>query len=321
MSVQRMPSLAGATAWLNSPPLTPHDLRGQVVLVDFGTYTCINWIRTLPYRRAWAEKYRGHGLVMLAIHTPEFSFEKNVDNVRPALHDMGIEYPVAVDSDYALWRAFDNHYWPALYLVDADGQIRHHHFGEGGYAQTEEIVQQLLVESGAVNVPEDLVEVVGEGPEAEADWGDLRSPENYVGYLRTEHLVSFDERAIGMPYTYAAPDRLELNQWSPSGDWTITDEAASLNEPHGSIEYCFHARDLNLVMGPASRGSSVPFRVLVDGSAPGSAHGADVDEQGFGTVSDQRMYQLIRQPDEVDDRRFTIEFDEPGVQAYVFTFG
>jgi hypothetical protein len=316
-----MPSLAGATDWLNSPPLSPQDLRGQVVVVDFGTYTCINWIRTLPYRRAWAEKYRSHGLVVLAVHTPEFSFEKDIDNVRRSLRDMGIEYPVAVDSDYAIWRAFDNHYWPALYLVDAEGQIRHHHFGEGGYAQTEAVLQQLLAESGAIDVPEDLVDVVGLGAEAEADWGELRSAENYVGYLRTEHLASFDERAIDMPHVYVAPDRLELNQWSPSGDWTISDESASLNEPHGRIEYCFHARDLNLVMGPVTHGSQVRFRVLVDGSAPGSAHGVDVDEQGFGTVADQRVYQLLRQPNEIGDHRFAIEFDQPGVQAYVFTFG
>jgi len=318
----RMPSLSGATGWLNSPPLTPSELRGRVVLADFWTYTCVNWLRTLPYLRAWDQKYRDSGLVILGIHTPEFSFEKNIDNVRMAVSDMGIEYPVAVDSDYEIWRAFDNHYWPAAYLVDAAGVIRHHHFGEGAYAETEAVLQQLLAEAGAVYVDQDLVSVEANGTEVEADWSSLRTPETYVGYLRGASLaLSVDEDALGHPYTYEVPPTLKLNQWAPDGEWTIGDESVSLNGEHGAIAVHFHARDLNLVMGPATPGTEVPFRVLVDGHAPGEAHGTDVDEEGNGILSEQRLYQLVRQPGEVDDRRFEIEFDRPGAQAYVFTFG
>jgi thiol-disulfide isomerase/thioredoxin len=318
----RMPSLSGAIGWLNSPPLTPSDLRGRVVLADFWTYTCVNWLRTLPYLRAWDQKYRDSGLVILGIHTPEFSFEKDIDNVRRAVQDMGIEYPVAVDSDYAIWRAFDNHYWPAAYLIDAGGNIRHHHFGEGAYAETEAVLQQLLAEAGAVYVDQDLVSVDASGTEVEADWSSLRTPETYVGYLRGASLaLSVDESALGHPYMYEVPPTLKLNQWAPNGEWTIGDESVSLNGAHGAIAVHFHARDLNLVMGPATPGTEVPFRVLVDGHAPGNAHGSDIDEEGNGILSEQRLYQLVRQPGEVDDRRFEIEFDRPGVEAYVFTFG
>ena len=318
---ERMPSLSGATGWLNSPPLTASELRGRVVLADFWTYTCVNWLRTLPYLRAWDAKYRDSGLVVLGVHTPEFSFEKNIDNVHRAVRDMGIEYPVAVDSDYAIWRAFDNHYWPAAYLVDAEGTIRHHHFGEGAYAETEAVLQQLLAEAGAVYVDQDLVAVDAMGIEVAADWDDLRSPETYVGFSRGANLVALDESALGQPHSYELPTRLGLNQWAPTGEWTISDESAALNEANGGIAYCFHARDLNLVMGPATAGAEVPFRVLVDGHAPGDAHGDDVDEQGNGILSEQRLYQLIRQPPPVADRQFEIEFAGPGVQAYVFTFG
>jgi thiol-disulfide isomerase/thioredoxin len=322
MPAQQMPSLTGATDWLNSPPLSTEDLRGRVVLVDFWTYTCINWLRTLPYRRAWADRYSDHGLVLIGVHTPEFSFERDIDNVRRAVADMDVTYPVAVDSDYAIWQAFDNHYWPALYLADAQGQIRHHHFGEGAYDRSETILRELLVDAGAANLGAGLVDVDPRGIEAEADWDDLLSPENYLGYARTENLSSRDGDVVGERHTYPRPDGLRLNQWAPSGEWTIGREAAASTDPGGRISYCFHARDLNLVMGPATRGQSVRFRVLVDGQPPGTAHGVDVDEQGNGSVSDQRLYQLVRQPEPaVADRRFDIEFLDPGVEAYVFTFG
>jgi thiol-disulfide isomerase/thioredoxin len=325
-SVQRphegeMPSLAGATGWLNSRPLTEEQLRGKVVLVDFWTYTCINWLRTLPYVRAWAGKYQDQGLVVIGVHTPEFSFEKDADNVRRAVQDMEINYPVAIDSDYAIWRAFDNHYWPALFFVDAEGHVRHHHFGEGEYAQSEMILQQLLTEAGASGIGRELVSVDAGGPEAGADWGSLWSPENYVGYLRTENFASPDRAALDQPQVYAAPQKLELNHWAPSGDWTMGQEAAVLNGSNGRIAYSFHARDLHLVMGPATRGDAVRFRVLLDGQPPGAAHGADVNDQGIGTVSEQRLYQLIRQPHPIANRHFEIEFLDPGVEAYAFTFG
>jgi hypothetical protein len=317
-----MPSLAGATGWLNSPPLSTEDLRGRVVLVDFWTYTCINWLRTLPYRRAWADRYAEDGLVLIGVHTPEFSFERDIDNVRGAVAEMGITYPVAVDSDHAIWRAFDNHYWPALYLADAQGQIRHHHFGEGAYDRSETILQQLLVEAGARNLGSGLVDVDAQGVEAAADWDDLLSQENYLGYARTENLSSPDSDVVGEPHRYPEPDGLRLNQWAPSGDWTIGAEAAASNDTGGRIGYCFHARDLNLVMGPAARGRDVRFRVLVDGRPPGRSRGVDVDDEGNGVVADQRLYQLVRQAEPVvADRQFDIEFLDPGVEAYVFTFG
>jgi thiol-disulfide isomerase/thioredoxin len=322
MPAQQMPSLSGATGWLNTPPLSTEDLWGRVVLVDFWTYTCINWLRTLPYRRAWADRYTDHGLLLIGVHTPEFSFERDIDNVRRAVADMSVTYPVAVDSDYQIWRAFDNHYWPALYLADAQGRIRHHHFGEGAYDRTETILQELLVEAGAGNLGSGLVDVDARGIEAEADWDDLLSPENYLGYARTENLSSPDGDVVGERHTYVEPDGLRLNQWAPSGEWTIGQEAALSNDAGGRISYCFHARDLNLVMGPARRGEDVRFRVLVDGRPPGGSHGVDVDDQGNGVVSDQRLYQLVRQPEPVvADRQFKIEFLDPGVVAYVFTFG
>jgi thiol-disulfide isomerase/thioredoxin len=316
-----LPSLGGATGWLNSRPLTAADLRGKVVLIDFWTYTCINWLRQLPYVRAWAEKYKGQGLVVVGVHTPEFAFERDVDNVRRAARDMRVDFPIAIDSDYAIWSAFDNHYWPALYFVDAQGHIRHHQFGEGEYEQSEMILQQLLEEAGNGGIGHDLVSVDARGAEAGADWGSLRSPENYLGYERTEHFASPGGAVLDERRVYDAPARLGLNHWALSGDWMVERQATVLNEANGRIAYRFHARDLHLVMGPAARGTSVRFRVHIDGQPPGAAHGIDVDDQGNGTISEQRLYQLIRQPEPIADRQFEIEFLGPGVEAYAFTFG
>ena len=314
-------SFRGATTWLNSPPLTATGLRGKVVLIDFWTYTCINWLRTLPYLRAWAEKYRDHGVVVIGVHTPEFSFEHDIENVRQAAQDMRIEYPIAIDNDYAIWSAFHNHYWPALYLVDAQGRIRYHHFGEGAYEQSEMIVQQLLAEAGIGGIDHELASVDAQGAEAAADWGNLRSPENYLGDARTENVASPGGAVLDQPRVYAAPMHLSLNHWALVGDWTVEREATVLNRANGRIVYRFHARDLHLVMGPAMRGTSVRFRVLIDGQVPGEAHGIDVDDQGNGTVTQQRLYQLIRQPGHIADRQFEIEFLDAGVEAFVFTFG
>jgi thiol-disulfide isomerase/thioredoxin len=315
----QLPSFDGATGWLNSEPLTAAGLAGKVVLVDFWTYTCINWLRTLGYVRAWHEKYRDQGLVVVGVHTPEFPFERDVDNVRWAAADMRVDYPIALDSDYRVWRAFDNHYWPAVYIGDAEARIRHHHFGEGGYEECERVIQQLLREAGGEGIAEDLVSVADEGFEAQADWATLQSPETYLGYEQAQNFAGdprFDEA-----HTYVAPDRLQLNQWALSGDWTIERGASVLNEADGRIAFRFHARDVNLVMGPPSPGVVVPFRVLVDREPPRGAHGLDVDEDGHGTVVQQRLYQLIREPRSISDRTFEITFLEPGAEAYVFTFG
>ncbi len=315
------PSLGGATEWLNSPSLTAAGVRGKVVLVDFWTYSCINWRRTLPYVRAWAEKYKNQGLVVIGVHSPEFEFEKNVDNVRWAAKDMRIDYPIAIDSDHAIWRAFRNDYWPALYFMDAQGHIRHHQFGEGDYELSERIIQQLLAEARATGIGSELVSVDAHGLEAAADVGSLRSPETYVGYERAENLVSRDGTIYDKPHVYVGPARLSLNHWTLSGDWTIGKQAAVLNKADGRIAYRFHARDVNLIMGPSAGGASVRFRVLVDGQPPGAAHGVDVDDQGNGKVTESRMYQLIRQPKPIADRLFEIEFLDPGVAAFDFTFG
>jgi thiol-disulfide isomerase/thioredoxin len=317
----RLAPFSGATGWLNSPPLTTDELRGKVVLVDFWTYTCINWLRTLGYVRAWEETYAGHGLVVIGVHTPEFPFERDVDNVRQAAEDMRVEYPVALDSDYAIWEAFSNQYWPAVYIADAEGRIRHHHFGEGGYEECERIVQQLLREAGSDGIPEDLVSVADEGFEAQADWASLDSPETYLGYNQARNFASPGGAKIDEARTYAVPERLNLNQWALAGDWTVTRGATVLNGADGRIAFRFHARDVNLVLGPRARGTSVPFRVLIDRQPPGDAHGLDVDEQGRGEVSQQRLYQLIRVPGSITDRTFEISFLAPGVEAYVFTFG
>ncbi len=316
-----LPSFGGATGWLNSPPLTASGLRGKVVLAGFWTYTCINWLRQLPYLRAWAGKYSGQGLVVVGVHTPEFAFEHNADNVGRAVRDMRIDYPVAIDNDYAVWSAFGNHYWPALYFADAQGRIRHHHFGEGEYQQSEMVIQQLLAEAGSAGAGHELVSVDARGVEAAADWATLRSPENYTGYERTENFASPGGAVPGQRHAYTAPAQLRLNHWALSGDWTMAEQAATASEAGGQIAYRFHARDLHLVMGPAVEGTPVRFRLLIDGQPPGAAHGADVDGQGHGTVAEQRLHQLIRQPGPVTDRTFEITFPDPGVQAYAFTFG
>jgi len=315
------PSLGGATEWLNSPPLTAADLHGKVVLVDFWTYSCINWLRTLPYVRAWAEKYKNQGLVVIGVHSPEFEFEKNVENVRRAAKDMRVDYPVAIDSDHAIWRAFKNDYWPALYFVDAQGRIRHHQFGEGEYEQSEKIIQQLLAEAGTGGLGHELVSVDARGLEAAANGSSLKSPENYVGYERSENFVSRDGAILDKHHVYVAPAQLRLNHWALAGDWTVEKQAIVLNKAGGRIAYCFHARDLHLVMGPAARGTSVRFRVLIDGQPPGAAHGLDVDDRGNGTVTESRLYQLVRQTGPIGDRQFEIEFLDLGVEAFSFTFG
>ena len=316
-----LPSFGGATGWLNSPPLTVADLRGKVVLVDFWTYTCINWLRQLPYVRAWAGKYSGQGLVVIGVHTPEFDVEHDLDNLRRAAKDLRIDYPIAVDNDYGIWTAFDNHYWPALYFVDAQGQIRHHQFGEGDYEEAEMILQQLLAEAGIGGIGQDLVSVDPTGVEAAADWASLRSPENYLGYQRTENFASSNGDVLETPHVYEAPARLRLNHWALSGDWTVQAQAILLNQAEGRIAYRFHARDLHLVMGPAAPGTAVRFHVRIEGQPPGAAHGTDVDDQGNGTVTEPRLYQLVRQPGPVSERTFEITFLDPGVQAYAFTFG
>ena len=316
-----LPALGGAIAWINSPPLTVASLRGKVVLIDFWTYTCINWRRTLPYVRAWAEKYQHRGLVVIGVHTPEFSFEKALENLHREMPALDIHYPVAVDSDYVIWRAFRNQYWPAVYIADVQGRIRHHQFGEGGYAETERIIQQLLTEAGQVDVPGDLVSLDLKGAEVAADWATLKSPETYVGYANAESFVSPGGAARDRPRVYTAPERLRLNDWALVGDWTIRAEAAALSGPTGRIVYLFHARDVNLILGPSALGAPVSFRVRIDGKPPGAAHGVDVDEQGNGSVTEPRMYQLIRQPEPIADRMFEIEFVGPGVEVFDFTFG
>ncbi len=316
-----LPGFDGATGWLNSPPLTATDVEGKVVLVDFWTYTCINWLRTLSYVRAWAEKYHDRGLVTVGVHTPEFPFEQDVDNISQAVKDMRIEYPIAIDSDYRVWRAFSNHYWPAVYIADAQGRIRHHQFGEGRYEECERVVQRLLREAGAPGVGDALVSVAADGVEAQADWTNLASPETYLGYEQTQNFASPGGVAFDESRTYVAPDSLRLNQWALSGDWTIESGASVLNRPDGEIAFRFHARDVHLVLGPGERGTSVPFRVLIDGEPPGDAHGLDVDEGGHGTVTQPRLYQLVRERGSVTDRTFEITFLAPSVEAYVFTFG
>jgi thiol-disulfide isomerase/thioredoxin len=316
-----LPGFEGATGWLNSAPLTAPDLSGKVVLVDFWTYTCINWLRTLGYVRAWAEKYEDQGLVVVGVHTPEFPFEEDVDNVRWAAKDLRVEYPIALDSDYAVWRAFDNNYWPAVYIADAEGRIRHHQFGEGGYKECEMVVQRLLREAGRDGIGDDLVTVADDGFEAQADWASLGSPETYLGFEQGQNFASPGGAELDEPRAFDVPDELERNHWALAGDWTIGRRASVLNGADGRIVFRFHARDVHLVMGPPARGTSVPFRVLVDGDPPGAAHGLDVDEEGRGTLEQQRLHQLIRQPGSITDRTFEISFTAPGAEAYSFTFG
>ncbi len=310
-----LPPLKHALGWLNSPPLERTDLQGKVVLINFWTYTCINSLRTLPYLRAWAKKYQHEGLVVIGVHTPEFSFEHEIDNVRRATKEIRLDYPIAIDSDYAIWRAFENQYWPAFYLVDQNGRIRHHQFGEGEYDSTERAIQQLLGNSGRADAGDELVSVNGLGIEAAADWATVQSPESYLG---TDLARNFASRHKG--HSYTIPSNLELNHWALEGNWTAGKEAAVLNETHGRIAYRFHARDLHLIMAPPS-GSSVRFHVSIDGQAPGVAHGLDVDGEGYGTLAEPRLYQLIRQSKSITDRTFEIEFLAPGAQALDFTFG
>ena len=316
----RLPSFDGATGWLNSPPLTPADLRGKVVLVNFWTYTCINWLRQLPYVRAWADKYRDQGLVVVGVHTPEFGFEHDADNVRRAVKDRGIDYPVATDDDYAVWSAFANHFWPALYVADGQGRIRHHHFGEGEYRQTEMVLQQLLAEAGA-DPGRAPVAPEATGLEAQADWASLRTAETYTGYGRTMAFASPGGQRPYRPHVYGVPDRLGLNEWALSGRWTVQDEFCTADDAGCGVAYRFQARDVHLVMAPAVPGTSTGHRVLLDGRPPGAAHGGDVDAAGRGEVTEPRLHQLVRQPGRVAARTFGITFDDPGVQVYAFTFG
>jgi thiol-disulfide isomerase/thioredoxin len=315
-----LPTFEGATGWLNSTPLTPEGLHGKVVAVDFCTYTCINWLRTLPYVRAWAEKYRDHGLVTVGVHTPEFSFEHVVENVQRALAAMRAAYPIALDNEYGVWNAFANHYWPALYLADAEGRIRHHWFGEGDYESSEMVIQMLLAEAGHEQFERRLVDGEGEGPEAPADWDHLRSTETYLGYRQAQNFASPGRAEIDRSATYRLADDLRLNEWALAGDWTISGEPATSDAPGGRIAFRFHARDLHLVMGPATVEKGT-FRVTLDGDKPGASAGTDIETDGTGRFDIPRMYQLIRQPGAVEDRVFEIEFDEPGAQGFAFTFG
>jgi len=317
---RELAAIGNAAEWINSPRLTPSTLSGKVVLVDFWTYTCINWLRTLPYVRAWAQKYQ-QGLIVIGVHTPEFPFEYNIDNVRRAVQQMRIEYPVVIDNDYSIWRAFENQYWPALYLLDARGRVRQHQFGEGEYETSERAIQRLLKETGISGAADGVVSVDGSGFEAAADWANLRSPETYLGYERAENFASPDAARRDQPRTYRPASRLALNQWSLVGDWTIGRQATVLNKTLGRIQYRFHARDVHLVMGPSRSGGAAPFRVTIDGQPPGAAHGLDVDEDGSGTVREQRLYQLVRQPKPIVDRTFAIDFRDAGVEALSFTFG
>ena len=310
----RMPPLDRATEWLNSEPLGPAELRGHVVLVDFWTLTCINWLRTVPYIRAWSRAYRHDGLVVIGVHTPEFSFEHEIGLVRQAMTEREIDYPVAVDNDYGIWEAFDNNYWPALYFVDPDGVIRDRHFGEGRYEKSERLIQELL------GVARNLVSVEGLGVEAQADWDQLHTPETYVGYARSDQFVSPGGAAFEERRAYESPESLRLNTWGLAGEWTIGRESAVLDQAGGSIVFRFHARDAHLVLSARGR-DPIPFQVLLDGEAPGPSHGVDVDEDGKGVLREGRLYQLIRQHDLIRDRTLEITLLEPGASAYVFTFG
>ncbi|MDK2745945.1 MAG: cytochrome c biogenesis protein DipZ [Brevundimonas sp.] len=316
----QLPAFTGATTCINSPPLTPEQLRGKVVVVDFWTYSCINCLRALPYVRAWAEKYKDQGLVVIGVHTPEFAFEKSEANVRDAVRRLGVDYPVAMDNDFAIWRAFKNQYWPAHYFIDAQGRIRHHHFGEGDYEGSERVIQQLLKESGAADVAADVVQIQAQGAEAAAAMDQLGSPETYVGYARAENFRSPGGLARDAVKTYVASP-LDLNDWSLVGRWRVTREHAELATAGGRVSFRFKARDLHLVMGPGATGATPRFRVLIDGQAPGADAGSDIDAKGVGRIDQQRLYQLIRQSGPVRERIFEIEFLDPGVQVFAFTFG
>jgi thiol-disulfide isomerase/thioredoxin len=317
----RLAPFTGASGWLNSEPLTPEGLRGRVVLLDFWTYTCINWLRTAPYLRAWDAKYRDAGLTIVGVHTPEFGFERTVENIVAESRRYPVDYPIAIDSDYGVWEAFANHYWPAVYLVDAEGRIRFHHFGEGEYAMTEMAIQQLLLDAGAEGIDQELVSVAPRGLEVAAEWRNVRSPESYLGWGQATGFVSDDAAAYDRSRAYTAPDRLWLNTWGLTGQWTAARHAAILDAPGGRLAFQFHARDVNLVMGPASRGAAIPFRLFLDGEPATGAAGTDANADATGALREQRTYQLIRQPGQVFEHRFEIEFLEAGAETYCFTFG
>jgi thiol-disulfide isomerase/thioredoxin len=320
-STRELPSFDGATAWLNSEPLTPEGLRGKVVLTEFCTYSCVNWLRTLPYVQAWADKYRDHGLVVIGAHSPEFPFEHDLAAIARNLEAMGVDFPIAVDNDFRVWRAFDNNYWPALYFADTEGRIRHHRFGEEDYERSESVIQELLTEAGSDGFDRELVSLEPTGVEAAADWDTLGTPETYVGYARAGNFASPGGLVSDQPNSYVAPPELRLNQWALTGDWTIGSQTTVLNEAGGRIACRFHARDVNLVMGSRDPGNPVRFEVRIDGQPPGAANGVDVDDEGSGTVGEARLYQLIRQPGSISDRTFEITFLDAGAEAYVFTFG
>ena len=315
----RLPGFTGATQWLNGSPLRPSDLQGKVVVVDFGTFTCINWIRTLPYIRSWAKTYGGAGLVTVGVQTPEFAIEHDVESVRKALRAMHVDYPVAVDNEFRIWNAFANRYWPALYIADAKGWIRHHHFGEDGYTRSEQVIRHLLGQSGAAELPEGPT-IDPQGIEVPADWENVRSPETYVALARSEGFVSPEVAAFAEPRSYTPPARLKRNEWALAGSWIIGREEATANEPNARISYRFHARDLNLILTPPPAGSA-RFRVSIDGERPDAAHGIDIDDDGNGIVTDSRLYQLIRQRGDITDAQVDVEFIDPGVAALCFTFG
>ena len=317
----RLPSFDRATTWLNSAPLTPAGLRGRVVLVDFWTYTCVNWLRTLPYLRAWHDKYADAGLTIVGVHTPEFGFERDLANVVAQSRNLGVEYPVAVDTDYGVWNEFANHYWPAIYLADAEGRLRYHRFGEGDYSRTEMVIQQLLVDAGSTDFERDLVSTRPHGLEVAADWETLGTPETYLGYDQSSGFSSEDPHLRDRAHLYPGGRRLAVNFWDLIGTWTHAPHAAVLNETGGRIAFEFQARDVNLVMGPAAAGASIPFRVYLDGEPVADAAGTDVDADGRGTVRDQKTYQLVRRPGPIDTALVEVEFLEAGVEAYCFTFG
>ncbi len=321
VSDSAQPGFSGATAWINSAPLTLESLRGKVVLVDFWTYSCINCLRTLPYIKAWNEKYKASGLVIIGVHTPEFPFEKDEANVRKAVKDLGVVYPVPMDNDYKIWRSFNNEYWPADYFIDATGKIRFHHFGEGAYEESEQWIRTLLKEANQGPIPEAVTRIAASGTEAAPDSDDVQSPETYVGYARAQDFASPGGFNQDDPQLYRAPASLKLNQWAFDGQWKDEDQVATSLAADTGISFRFHARDLHLVLGPATDGKAVRFRVTVDGHAPGADHGVDTDAEGYGVVTEDRLFQLIRQRGRIQDRTFRIEFLVPGVRAYSFTFG
>lgn len=319
-----LPRLSGAVQWLNSPPLTAEDLHGKVVVINIWTYSCINCLRSLPYVRAWADKYKDQDLVVIGVHAPEFAFERNIDNVKKATRELGVNYPVAIDNNYAIWRSLNNEYWPAQYFIDAQGRIRHHNFGEGDYAKSENVIQILLAEAGDADAQRSLADQKSTqtpGVEVAADIADLRSPETYIGYGQADNFASPGGETQNETQTYVAPVQLAVNEWGLTGPWRVEKDRATLAAPSGSIVYRFHARDLHLVLGPGNDGKPVRFRVSIDGAPPGGAHGTDVAPDGSGTITEHRLYQMVRQTHEVADHIFEIEFLDPGVEAYAFTFG